>query len=269
MATHTHTRKSVSVPAVASSSTEETTSPLSPKTGIALVFLQPPPVDAKIPLVPQGSVAPGGANYRTLLPKATELAALAGAVSDLRRFASSFEQVFGLTGLPYAQVLQAFDVGNQWSTMRKASAAWDAFAQTQEGIAWGTIRAMMEQLGPIFEITAARDPSLAVTYPSLTSLLRAKKQIAQKGAVARRLNAAAIARGELPTHGVVGKKRQKAADKVIVAKAKAAALTVAPVVIASSTTPQGAVAVVAEPTTSSAQVVAPVVDTKAVNGAAN
>ena len=198
-------------------SEEQAPTALSPTTGIALVFLQPPPADARDPNPSVGyRGAPTGGNYRSLVPKATELAALPGAVDDLRRF-TAFASVFALTGLPYAQVLQAFDVGNQWSTMRKVTVAWEGYCLTQEGISSITIRKMLDSIRPVWDLAVARDSSLAVTYPSLASLLGAQKAIAQKGAATKRLNKAAVAKGEAPIHGAVGKKRKRASDKAVVA----------------------------------------------------
>jgi hypothetical protein len=218
MSSRVHTKKTVTpVTATTSAPPEEpAAAALSPKTGIPLVFLQPPPADAKIPTPPSGNAAPSGANYRTLVPKATELAALTGAVGDLRRF-TNFADILALTGLPYAEVLQAFDVGNQWSTMRKGTGAWEGYCLTQEGISWITIRKMLDSIRPVWDLAVARNPSLAVTYPSLASFLSAQKAIAQKGAATKRLNNAAVAKGEAPIHGAVGKKRKKAADKAVVA----------------------------------------------------
>jgi hypothetical protein len=190
------------------------------------VFLQPPPADAKIPTPPAGTNAPNGSNYRPFLPRSTEVAALANAVTDLRK-CTNFATLFGATALPYAQVLQAFDVGNQWTTMRIETAAWDAFCQTQEGICWQTIRVMMDRLGPAFELAVTGDATVASTMPGLAALLGAKKAIAQKAVATKKANKAAVARGEAPVHGVVGKRRLRAAQKALLPAAKAATAGVA------------------------------------------
>jgi hypothetical protein len=224
-------------------------SPLSPKTGIALVFLPPPPADAKIPAPPPGADAPGGQNYRAFVPKKLELAALAGALADLKN--CNYAQIFGTTGIPYAQVLQAFDVGNQWSTMRKETAAWDAFCQTQEGISWATIRTMMVNLKAAFDLAAAGDASLTATLPSLAALFGAKKAIARKAAAVKKLNSQAIAKGELPIHGLVGKRRLRKAEKAAVAAgnapAAAPAVSAPPVAVAPAPAPAPVVAPPAAP----------------------
>jgi hypothetical protein len=193
---------------------------LSAKTGIALSLLPAPPPSASIPVPPSGADAPGGQNYRAVVPRKIELAALPGAVTDLQR-CTSFAQIFGATGLPYAQVLQAFEVASAWSTMRNETAAWDTYCQTQEGICWGVLRTIMDSLKPAFEVATTGNPSLATTLPSFATLFGAKKAIALKSASTRRLNKAAVARGEAPTHGGVGKQRLRAAEKAALAAAKA------------------------------------------------
>jgi hypothetical protein len=195
---------------------------LSPTTGIGLVFIQPPPAGVTIPVPPSGAPTNGAGNYRSAMPRAMELAALAGAVADLRRF-TNFDEVFGMTGLPYEQVLQAFDVGNQWSSMRTASFVWDRYSTTMEGMGWEAIRAIMARLQPVFALAAVADQSLVTTFPSFAALLGAKKAIAKKAAATRKANNAAIARGEAPIHGIIGKKRQKKQAKALVAAANAAA----------------------------------------------
>jgi hypothetical protein len=209
-------------PPPVASGTASTASPATP-----LVFLQPPPADANIPKVPAGATSLGASAYRGVMPKALELAALQGAVEDLKRF-TNFEQVFALTGLKYAQVLQAFEVGAEWSSMRAQSDAWDRFSLTQQGISWTTIRAMINRIQAVLEPVTTADPSLVTTFPSFATLLGAKKVIAKKGAAVRRLNNAAIARGEAPVHGVVGKKRQRAAQKAAAAAAKSAGASTPP-----------------------------------------
>ena len=205
-------------------------SPAPPNGGSALVFLSPPPANAQIPVPPPGSATPGGTHYTAFMPKALELAALPAALSDLKK-CTNFAQLFGATALPYAQVLQAFDVGNQWTTMRGQTAAWDSYCRTQEGIAWKTIRVMMDRLRAAFNLAVQGDATVASTMPGLAELLGAKKAIAQKAAATKKANKAAVAKGEAPVHGTVGKKRLKAAQKAALENAKppAAAPANAPV----------------------------------------
>jgi hypothetical protein len=201
--------------------------PANPPTAAPLVFLQPPSAGAKVPAPPSGAAPPGGEPYRSFVPKATELAALASAVTDLEK-CTNFDQIFGLAGLPYAQVLQALDVGNQWSVMRQQTVAWDAFCRTQEGIAWTTVRTIINRLRPLFEFAAEGNPSLASALPGLATLFGAKRAIAKKGAATRRANRAAVARGEPPFHGGVGKVRMKRAQRAALVAAKATGVSTPP-----------------------------------------
>ena len=205
-------------PPVAASSTPTPPVSSAPSAAAASTLPAPPPI-ASIPVPPSGTDAPGGANYRSVIPRKIELAALPGAVADLVR-CTDFAQIFGATGLPYAQVLQTFERANQWSTMRKQTAAWDVYAQTQEGICWGALRGIMNTLKPAFEVASAGDPSLTTTLPNFATLFHSKKMIAQKGVSTKRLNKAAIAKGEAPVHGGVGKRRQRAAEKAALLAAK-------------------------------------------------
>ncbi len=249
-------RKTASKPA-ASTTTRTPAKPAAATTtapaALPLIYIQPPPASANIPVPPAGAAQPGGANYRSVVPKTIELAALPAAVENMKRLEAVFMQIFGAAGLPYAQVFQAFDVGNQWSTMRQATALWDTFSRTEEGICWGTLRSIMDRLGPLWAIASAADPSLAVTFPALATLFGAKKAIAQKAVSTKRLNKEAVARGEQPTHGQVGKRRQKAEQKALAAAATAAGLkagaapTVAPPPAPPAQAPSAPVAVNAAP----------------------
>ena len=225
------TRKKVSQPTSQTASaeaappavTQAPVPPVSPtptSAGSALVFLSPPPANAQIPIPPPGSTTPNGTHYTAFLPKAIELAALPSALDDLKK-CTNFPQLFGATALPYAQVVQAFDVGNQWTTMRGQTAAWDAFCRTQEGIAWKTIRVMMDRLRAAFDLAVKGDATVASTMPGLAELLGARKAIAQKASATKKANKAAVAKGEAPVHGAVGKKRLRSAEKAALAKAKA------------------------------------------------
>jgi hypothetical protein len=197
------------------------TTPTAASTVVTQAYLPPPPANAVIPVPPSGTSSPNGANYTAFLPRSTEEAALVNAVADLRK-CTNFSTLFGATALPYAQVLQAFDVGNQWTTMRNQTAAWDAYCQTQEGMCWQTIRAMMDRLRPAFDLAVTGDATIASTMPGLATLLGARKAIAAKAVATKKANKAAIARGEAPTHGKVGKRRLKAAQKALLPAAKAA-----------------------------------------------
>ena len=188
----------------------------------ATAYLTPPPKNALIPPVPSSFVPESGADYRGITPKKAELVTLPLAVDDLRKF-TNYGLVVGATAPPYEEILSTFAVTNEWSSMRTASSAWDVYGQAQEGICWTVMRAAMASLKPAFALAAQRDPSLPAKYPGLAALLGVKKAIAHKAVSTKRANKKAVAEGREPTHGQVGKKRQKSADKAIVAAANAAA----------------------------------------------
>lgn len=181
--------------------------------------LQPPPADANIPTPPAGAASVNGATFRTVMPRATELAALPGALEDLKRF-TNYTAVFGVTGLPYAQVVQTFDVSIQWTTMRRQARAWDEYSMIQEGQCWAVLRSFMQRMGPLFGMAVAADPSLAAMFPNLAALFGARKAIAHKAVATRKANSAAKSKGVAPTHGLVGKRRQRAAEKAALASSE-------------------------------------------------
>jgi len=186
-------------------------------------FIAPPPADMNIPSPPQGWVAGPGDDFRGTQPKAAELATLAGAIEDLQRFAARYQSTLGSGAPPFAHVLQVFTAGSQWSSSRVATENWDAFASAQEGLAWIGVRRVMDTLRPAFDLAAKSNTTLAVEFPSLTSLLAAQQVIARKGAAARKANKEDQAAGKAPTHGKVGKRRQTAAAKAALKAANDAA----------------------------------------------
>ena len=211
----------------ASSPTPAVTGSSTPATGTSAIFIPPPPPGANIPAVPSNFIPNSGTTYRGITPTKAELVALPLAVNDLAKF-TSYAQVIGTTAPPYAEVLQCFEVSNEWSSMRTSSSAWDAYCQSQEGICWTTMRATMDRLQPAFMLAATTDPSLLTKMAGLATLLGVKKAIAQKGVATKRANKKAIAEGKAPVHGLIGKQRKKAADKAIVASATPASTSVAP-----------------------------------------
>src|SRR6202011_992035 len=106
-----------------------------------------------------------------------------------------------------------FTVVYQWSAMRTAASAWDAFCVDQEGLGWATLRPVMDRLRPLFDIAVKADPTLLVKVPSLGTLLGARTAIAQKGVATRQRNKQSKAKGEPQTHGKIGKTRKRAEAK--------------------------------------------------------
>src|SRR5580700_8175442 len=119
----------------------------------------------------------------------------------------------GTSAPSYQETLALVTVGNQWSAMRTASSAWDAYCVDQEGLGWATLRPVMDRLRPLFDIAVTADPTLLVKLPSLATLLGARTAIAVRGAATRQRNRQAKAKGEPQTHGKVGKTRKREAEK--------------------------------------------------------
>jgi hypothetical protein len=220
-----------------------------------VVFLDPPPVTANIPAPPAGYVRPTGETFRSVLPRGGEETALPIAVKDLGKF-TTYAQTLGATAPPYAQVLQTFDVANQWSSMRSRTAAWDTYCALQEGIAWTSVRAQMDRLRPSFQLAVTGDPTVATTYPGLATLLFAKKAIALRGASTRALNKKALAVGKEPLHGQAGKKRKKAAEKAAYLAANATEVAPLPTPVVAPVTAAPAVVAPAHEVVAAAPVVA-------------
>jgi hypothetical protein len=249
----------------------------------ASAALAAPPSNAVIPPVPSDYVQLSGATYRSVAPKKTELLVLAQAVKNLAQFAS-YAQVMGPYAPPYAETLALFTVVYEWSAMRTASTAWDAYSVDQEGLGWATLRPVMERLRPLFDIAVNADPTLLVKLPSLATLLGARTAIAQKAVATRQRNKEAKAKGEPQTHGKIGKTRKRAEEKAALGTLQEQQQSSAPVAGATATagqtgqTGQGSVttAPVAVVTAPAATGTSPVVSASATsavpavtNGAAN
>lgn len=217
----------------AAPSTEPTQSNPAPTTA-PVIYQKSPPADAHIPAPPTGFTPSNLSTFVGFVPRLLELGALPGAIEDLRSFAD-YPSVLGDTAPPLAEAIAAFELADEWSTMRKASQIWDEYAQMQEGIAWATLRPIMDRLRPAFMLAVGHNPSLRSKFANLTTLLNVKQSIAKKGVATKALNKQAVAEGKPPIHGKAGKRRKKVADRAIVAAAEAA--TPRPVTAPASTPP--------------------------------
>jgi hypothetical protein len=186
------------------------------------MFIRPPPSLSALTTPPDDYVAPTPGEFRTVAPRKSELAALPQAVIDAKNF-TEYSQMIGGNGPSLDAIVQTYDLARQWSTMRQASAKWDAYCALQEGLAWQALRGVNVHLGPAYSLALVLNPNLSSRLPGLTSLLQAKQAISKKGASTRKLNAADVANGLLPSHGEVGKRNQRRAAKAALAAQKAAA----------------------------------------------
>ncbi len=183
--------------------------------------LLPLPPDATIPSPPPGYEPTTGSHFRGIFPWTSELVLLPKVLHNLARF-TSYASVLGGTAPQLAQLIEALMVGSKWSTMRSASAAWDAYCRDQEASAWRLINGMMDRLRTAFALAVQGDASIATTYPSLAELLAVKKVNARKGVSTRAMNKKAEAEGKPANHGAASKAREKKAAKAALAAATTA-----------------------------------------------
>ena len=179
---------------------------------------KPPPSDAKIPSPPADFVRTK-TSYKPLLPRLGELLALGGAIQDLD--ALTDYSVLTAKAPPRDELVPVLTIAMLWSSMRKQTANWDAYAKTEEGLAWATARPLIDELRDAYNFAVQIDPSLRTRCANLAAFLGAKQQIAKKGAATRTLNRQATAAGEPAYHGAVGKARKRADEKAAAAAAKA------------------------------------------------
>src|SRR5690242_14034474 len=108
-----------------------------------------PPTDFRVPAVPEGfKGSPSGA-FRGASPLKTELVVLPGAVADLQAF-GEYAQSFGTLAPPVVPLIDALGPASAWSATRVQASAWDDYARTQEGMAWSTVRGLIDKVKPVF-----------------------------------------------------------------------------------------------------------------------
>jgi hypothetical protein len=208
-----------------------------------VLWVNPPPADASIPLVPQGAQIVNPGDYRAQMPRNLELAAMPDVVAELGRF-TEYASVFGKTAPPLTYVQQTFDAATQWSAMLVGMATWDEYARSQAGAAWSAVRDITASLSPAFELASKTDNTLARQFPALVRLFEARKVIAARAAATRKANKKAAADGKPQTHGTVGKRATRRAAKAALASAQASASTTAGGGAAAAATSTGTVATV-------------------------
>jgi hypothetical protein len=200
----------------------------------------PPPLT--LPTIPASFTPLDLRYYSGILPKASQLAVVEGAAQEVRDFAD-YLAVFGRTAPPQADVAQAFDVAGQWSAGLAKIERLRTYFACGEAQSWQQAHGYMARLQPAFDLAVKAEPTIGAQRPSLSSLFGAQKQIAKKALATKKANQEAIARGEQPTKGKVGKKRKAAA---------ANALYEAATKPTSATNPSGTAGPVAPPTSATA-----------------
>jgi hypothetical protein len=201
---------------------------------VAFVVQAPPPT--VIPAVPADFSPVDIAYYVGVLPKASQRTAMTGAVQELKDF-TDYGLIFGKTAPPLASVLQAFDIANQWSSLRAKMDTFDVFCQSQEALSWNEVHDYMATMQGAFALAVKSDPQIGKEHPSLVGLFTAQKQIAQKAVSTRKANKELVAQGKLPIKGKVGKRRRSVAAKALFDAANSAATASAPTTSAPATPP--------------------------------
>jgi len=85
------------------------------------------------------------------------------------------------------------------------------------------MRTTMNRLKPAFLLAAKTNPSIGTTYAGLAALLDARSVSAKKAVATKKKNKQDEAEGKMPTAGLVGKKRGRAAAKAALAAQNAGA----------------------------------------------
>jgi hypothetical protein len=180
-----------------------------------------PPPTMNIPAPPQGFVPLNGADFRSVVPKISELLVLKDAVEELEN-CPDFDAMFGALLPQASDVIAAFDSAGQWPSARARMNAFDAYCTAAEGFAWVDLRKLMAKMQPYIEGAVDKNAELGERFNRLVRLLRAKKAIARNGVATREANREARARGEAPTRGAVAQAKKRAAEKAALAAQLAA-----------------------------------------------
>ena len=201
---------------------------------------------------PDFAPAVGADERAALTPRLAELAAFPGVVDELKGF-SEYTDVLSTLAPAHSEAVLVVSAASQWTAARNAAAAWQIYCVEQEGLAWRNLRALVEKLRPRFNLAVQENDKLSRKYPKIVTLLTAHTTITQKGAATRRLNEQAKAEGKLPTHGKIGKQRQRAAEKAaLLAQTDLAKVTTSTTTTSPPSTAPFVIATTSAPATSAA-----------------
>lgn len=159
-------------------------------TTVSNVVAAPPAVT--LPTPPDGFIAPNMADFRGFHPTKTELAAAMGTVSDLGKFAD-YLTVLGTAAPDAVATANAVSVAMRWRMMRGPTETWDAYVRAQDAMAWKVAITLLDELKPLFLIAAAKNSTLATTYPGLAQMFNAAKATARTATATKKKNAKAAA----------------------------------------------------------------------------
>ncbi len=112
-----------------------------------------------------------------------QIACAALVAEELAR-AQSVAMDFG----PYvelAPIAARLGLASQWSSEREKAVAWQAYARSQEVVAWKPVLDALASLKPAFEFALSRNTAIAAKYSSLALFFRLAKQPGQKASRTR------------------------------------------------------------------------------------
>jgi hypothetical protein len=147
---------------------------------------------------------------------------LSQAIIDVSRF-TDFDAVMGSTAPARADVLQALTTASSWTSQYQATLAWLRYVGLMQGLSWQVIRTQEQCLRPAFALAAKRNPALGEKYSGFAKLLFAQSKAAQQAVATKMANKKDIADGKPPSHGKVGKRATRAAQKAALLAQQAAA----------------------------------------------
>jgi hypothetical protein len=180
-----------------------------------------PPAGLTIPAPPTDYAPHAPGEFKNVTPRKAELSVLPQALIDLASF-TDFDRTMGALAPTLAEITQAITAGAKWSSSRQAIANWDRYASSMEGLAWRLIRTQLDTLRPAYLLAVKRNPKIAEQYAGLAKLLTLPATVAAVGTATKLANKKAIAEGRAPTHGKVGQRRQRKAEKAALAAANGA-----------------------------------------------
>jgi len=157
-----------------------------------------PAPDVVIPTVPATFREPNLRVFKGFYPNQSELASMAGAVSDLARFVD-YNALLGTAIGPAQTLANSITEGIKWRTLRDATETWDTYVRVEDALAWKAAMTLIDDVKPIFLFAAQKNASIATTYPALAKLFGAEKEAAKQGAATKAKKAKATATAKVAT----------------------------------------------------------------------
>jgi hypothetical protein len=146
------------------------------------------------PIIPASFAVVPLKKFKGYLPNHYELAAVAGAVSDLLRF-TTYGSVMGASAVPAETLGESLSRAIQWRDLRDETEAFAVYVKTEDATAWKEAMGYVDEVRPLFTYAVAKNASLATQFPSLAAFLAASKELALEGAATRVKKAKAKAEG--------------------------------------------------------------------------